>query len=316
MNSYKIFIRNLTVLILVVLLTACSSERRALYDIPDKEPPPRKIENVKVALVLGGGGAKGIAHLGVLSVFEENNIPIDLIVGTSAGSIVGAMYASYGDVGKCYKAMAHVNKWDLLDLSIGDSFNFFSDLIGPVQGYYLEKYIVERIPEYNIEDLRIPFIAVATDVVHEKAVTFSSGPVALGVRASSALPPLFTPVMVYGRLLVDGGVVQPVPVDIARRYNPKLVIAVDISTSGRNDPLDNMMDLTYRSLNLSYYRLSKTESRKADIVIKPDMDGFGMFEDVNKRDMYMRGKEAALAKLPLIMELLHKKGIKLNSRSY
>lgn len=313
MNHIPIIFCRIILVFTLLTLTACADNRKQFYDIPDKEPPPRKIENVNVAVVLGGGGAKGFAHLGVLSVLEEQNIPIDLIVGTSAGSIVGAMYASYTDAGLCYDAMVNVRKWDLLDVSIGDSFNFFSELMGPVQGYYLEKYIVETIPEYNIEDLSIPFIAVATDIVSEKPVAFSSGPVALGVKASSALPPLFSPVIAYGKLMVDGGVVQPVPVDIAKKYNPKLIIAVDISTSGKGQDLNNMMDLTYRSLSLSYYRLSKSEAKKADIVIKPAMDGFGMFDDDSKEDMYIRGREAAIAKLPAIMQEMQKRKLALSN---
>jgi NTE family protein len=307
-------IKLLILLFFIIMLSSCSSPN-LIIPHPHTLPPPRKIENVNVALVLGGGGAKGIAHLGVIEVLEEHNIPIDLIVGTSAGSIVGALYADYKDARLLHETLFGINKWDLLDLSILDSLSFFASLKGPVQGYYLEEFMIKHTSVNNIEDLKIPFVAVATDLYDEKPFLFESGPISLGVHASAAIPPVFSPVNMYGKLLVDGGVVEPVPVRVARKYNPKLIIAVDISTPGREYPIETMMDLTYRSLYVSYYTLSRMQSTLGDINIHPDCTGYGVFDDKGQTHLYKLGRKEALKAIPHILNALKSRNIKLDSQS-
>lgn len=295
-------------IVIMLSLSSCMTPHKSLYEVPKHPPPPRKIENVNVALVLGGGGGRGIAHLGVLEVLEKHNIPIDLIVGTSAGSVVGAMYADYKDHKLLYQQLIKLRKWDFLDFSIADSLLFFSEMRGPVQGYYLEDFIVKNMTTHNIEDLKIPFIAVATDIEKERPYIFESGPIAIGVHASSAIPPVFTPVKVYGHVLVDGGVVEAVPVSIARRYNPKVVIAVDISINGGGTELNNMADVMNKAMSISYYTMSQMQSTKADILIHPNLNGYGTFDDHDNVYIHNLGKEAAIKKLPeIIAELRHKK---------
>jgi NTE family protein len=307
-------LRGLFVLLVAVFLVSCSNGSKFLINPPKKMPPPRVIKNVNVALVLGGGGAKGIAHLGVIEVLEKNHIPIDLIVGTSAGSIVGAMYADYQDSQLLYDNLIKIDKWELLDFSLFNTLYFFSDLSAPIQGYYLENYIVKNLSVNNIEELKIPFVAVATDLTHEKSTVISSGPISTAVLASSAIPPFFRPVRAYNKLLVDGGVMEPVPVFSALEYNPKLTIAVDISSPGREFNRKNMWDVTQRSMYLSYYKLSQYQSKHADIMIHPDMNGFGMFEDGDNGKLYQLGRDAALKALPKILELMKAKGIKQTPR--
>ncbi len=296
-------------IIIMLNITACAVALKDSNELEATPPPPRKIENVNVALVLGGGGARGIAHLGVLEVLEEYNIPIDLIVGTSAGSVVGAMYADCKDHKTLYKKLIDLKTWDLLDLSLSDSLLFFSDLKGPVQGYYLEEFIDKNMCIKDIEKLKIPFVAVATDIESEKPYVFESGSVAVAVHASSAIPPVFTPVKAYGKLLVDGGVIEAVPVQIARRYNPKVVIAVDISTNGGGFELNNMMDIVSKSMSISFYAMSKMQSTKADVVIHPNLTDHGLFDDTNNYKVYQQGKNAALRKLPEIIAELRRKKI-------
>jgi NTE family protein len=278
------------------------------------EPPshplkPREIKDVNVALVLGGGGVKGIAHLGVIEVLEKNGIPIDLIVGTSAGSIIGALYANYQDSTLLHENLIHLHKWDILDISIINTFRFFSALHGPIQGYYLEEFMVKNTTVNNIEELKIPFVAVATDLNCEKAFRISSGPIATAIHASSALPPYFSPIKAYGKILVDGGVVEPVPVPTAKLYNPKVIIAVDISTSGREYTLSTMWDVTNRSLYVSYYTLSQFLAKQADVFIHPPLEGYGTFDDGNNHKLYRIGKRAAIDKLPDILHALAINGI-------
>lgn len=305
MYSIRIFL-----LLLIISLTSCSSTTdKQYYNLGKTPPPTREIKDVRVALALGGGGSRGIVHLGVISVLEENNIPIDLIVGTSAGSMIGAMYADYQDSKLLYDQLIGLKKWDLLDLSLADSFYFFSELRGPVQGAYLEDFVAKNITKNHIEDFSIPFVAVATDLKTSKAYLFSSGPVALGVHASSAIPPVFTPVHAYGKLLVDGGVVEPVPVKTARSFNPQVVVAVDISTAGHDYELNNMLDVAGKSFSIAYHKLSHSQSKKADILIHPDLEGFGTFDDDKNEILFAIGREAAKEKLPQILATLKSRSI-------
>jgi len=302
-------LRTFLLLISIISLSACSSPNKQYYNISHTPPPARAIKNPRVALVLGGGGARGIVHLGVISVLEENNIPIDLIVGTSAGSMIGAMYADYKDSRLLYDQLIDLKKWDLLDLSFSDSFYFFSELRGPAQGLYLEDFVAKNITKNHIEDLDIPFVAVATDLKTSKTYSFSSGPIALGVHASSAIPPVFSPVHAYGKLLVDGGVTEPVPVKTARSFNPQVVIAIDISTSGDSYELYNMLDVTVKSFSIAYHKLSHSQSKKADILIHPDLEGFGTFDDDKNYILFAIGREAAKEKMPEIISILKSKSI-------
>lgn len=294
---------------LMSILTACATPYQRHYELTDFPPPARKIENVRVALALGGGGARGIAHLGVLEVFEEHNIPIDLIVGTSAGSIIGGMYANFKDTQIMHRQLINLKKWDLIDFSLGNTLLFFSDLKGPVEGYNLEDFIVKNTTVNNVEETDIPFVAVATDLNEGKVYAFESGPLPLAIHASSAIPPVFTPVQAYSKLLVDGGVLEPVPVGVARTYDPEVVIAVDISTPGDEGQLRNMLDVTSRSLAVAYYRLSIMQSYSADVTIHPKLSDIGTFDDKNHLEVYQRGRDAAIAALPRVNAVLRSKNI-------
>lgn len=287
-----------SILLLVFLVCACAP--KIYVEPPATMPPPREIKNVNVALVLGAGGSRGLAHLGVLEVLEENGIKVDLIVGASAGSIVGALYADYQDSGMLKETLLGLRKWDLLDISIMDSMSFFYYPKGPVQGYYLEEFMVKNASVNNIEELKIPFIAVATSLNEEKTIAISSGPIATAVHASSSIPPIFSPVEAYGHTLVDGGVIEPVAVSVARQYNPKLVIAVDISTVGHDVSITNMLDITYKSMYLSYYRLSQLQSTQADIRIHPNLDGYGIFDDHASDALYEIGRQETIRMMPEI----------------
>ncbi len=307
--------KKLLSILIILSLVACTAPRR-LITPPDRLPPPRKIENVNVAIALGGGGSKGFVHLGVLEVLEEYGIPIDLIVGTSAGSIMGALYADYADSQLLKENVLHISKWDILDVSLFDSLHFFIDVRGPVQGFYLEEFIVKNLTVNNMEDLKIPFVAVATDLENDRPIAISSGPVAVAVHASSAIPPVFTPVKEYGMFLVDGGVVEPVPVATARQYNPKVLISVDISTPGDDLPLNNMWDVSNKSLYVSYYALSRLQSLTSDVSIHPNLNGFGMFDDAHNQKLYEIGRQETLKLMPEILDELKKKGIKPKKKSF
>jgi len=308
-------IRIIKLFLITIILNGCAT-LNPFIPTPALPPKPEPIKHVDVALVLGGGGSKAIAHVGALSVLTDNLIPIDMIVGTSAGSAIGAMYADNPNPELIRQKMIKLNKWEILDPSFVDSAQMLTALKGPIRGELFEKYLYENIEAKLIEQLKIPLVIVTVDILNNEVYLIRSGPIAPAIHASSAIPPIFTPVNLYGRTLVDGGVLHPVPVKIAKQFNPKLIIAIDIGTKAPKEPLRNMIDLTYRSIWLYYYELSRMQSALADIDIHPILDGHGTFEDHKKEDLYNEGKKAALAALPKIRHKLRELGIPLLQKTY
>ena len=201
--------------LLLLLLASCAG--REVKPIPVE--PPRKA--VKVALVLGAGAAKGFAHVGVLKVLEANHIPVHMVVGTSVGSLVGSLYAYGYPAYDLQKIAMGLERGELVDLTVPDN--------GFVKGELLEAYVNRMIRGATMENLRIPFYAVATDIGSGQEMVFGKGNTGLAVRASCSIPGIFRPVRIGDRTYVDGGVVSPVAVDAARRLGADVVIAVDIS---------------------------------------------------------------------------------------
>ncbi|MFN7038697.1 MAG: patatin-like phospholipase family protein [Alphaproteobacteria bacterium] len=309
------YIKNFTFLFVIIFTISCTTYNKPLVHIPATPPNPLPINNVGIALVLGGGGSKGAAHIGVLEVFEKYHIPIDLIVGTSAGSAIGALYADEPNSQSIKNKVLSVKKWDLLDISFIDTIQSLSSLKGPVRGYAYQKFLHDNIKSKNFESLKIPLIAVTTDIEANKEFIIRSGPIAPAINASSAIPPVFSPVKMYDRILVDGGVIAPVPVAIAKEFNPKLTIAVDISAPPDREALTNIGWLTYRSISIFYYELARMQSKLADIEIHPDTDGYGIFEDDKLEELYEAGKRAAEAAIPSILSHMKARNILLRSHS-
>lgn len=301
-------------LITAILYSGCSHipvPARLGIQMPSNLPPEPIIGNVNVALVLGGGGARGLAHVGVLEVLEEERIPIDLIVGTSAGAAVGALYASFVNAQMVKCLLLDLNKWDFLDFCIASTFRMAYETSGPISGYSLEKFFLENLPERQIEELKIPFAAVSLDIETSKPFIIKSGPIAPAVHSSAAIPPLFSPIRLYGKLLVDGGIAFPVPVAAAEKYNPKLIISVNISSPPQKGCLRGSLDLTYRSLEISYYTLACMQAESADIAIHPNLEGFGLFDDTRNEEIYRRGIQATQNAIPAIKQKLLELGIPL-----
>lgn len=277
--------------------------------VPDVMPPAPRLNNVRVALVLSGGGARGIAHAGVIEVLEKNHIPIDLIVGSSAGSIIGALYADHPHASRLHQKLITLNKWDILDLNWASGVKMLWDLKGPVEGNALRKFLQNTMRAQNFNELQIPLAVVTTDIHHGDAFVIRSGPLVPAIHASSAIPMVFSPVQMYGKTLVDGGVASPIPVEIAKKFNPQIIIAVDIGTSPDNGPVNNAYELGVRSLHISYYKLSAWQKKKADIVIHPAIDDYGVFDDHANQAMYEAGQQAALQAIPQIQLKLARKGV-------
>jgi len=286
--------RPLICLLAIVFIFSCVPREEIL--------PPQK--PAKVAVVLGAGASKGFAHIGVLKVLESNKIPVHMIIGTSAGSFVGSLYAYGYNAFELQKLSFSIEKSDVADLTIPDN--------GFIKGEKLEAYINRTLKNTPLEKLKIPFYAVATDIQSGKEIVFGSGNTGTAVRASCSIPGIFRPVNISGKFYVDGGVVSPVAVDAAKRFGADIVIAVDISGDlGLTQP-EGTIEALLQSITIMYSKLAAIQLSKADVVIKPKV-GYISSGDFSKRhEAVLEGEKAALEALPKIQEIINK--LKLEGR--
>lgn len=260
--------------------------------LPKKVPPPAVAKPVKVAVVLGAGAAKGFAHIGVLKVLESNNIPIDMIVGTSAGSFVGSLYA-YGFTSfQLQKISFDLQQAELIDYTLPDN--------GFIKGEKLAAYVNRMLRNTPMEKLRIPFYAVATDIQSGKEMVFGSGNTGAAVRASCSIPGAFSPVEIGGRMYVDGGVVSPVAVEAAQRLGANVIIAVDVSGEGEASKPQGTLDTIIQSIGIMYEKISAQQLKKADVVIKPNVAAIGSSDFSKRHEAVLEGERATIAALPAI----------------
>lgn len=299
-NRNLFFIRTRSTLVLLIMLVAmtgccCKKDQVARIQVPDLPPPVTKpIKDVNVALVLSSGGFRGSAHIGVLEVLEENNIPIDLIVGSSAGSFVGAFYADSPNAAALKEKLMIANYENLIDTSWVSAFRATYMPTGPIRGRALQKFMLNNMQARDFNDLKIPLIVATTSIINNQVEVIQTGPIIPAVHASMALPPYFAPVNVYENSLVDGGVLAPVPVALAKVYQPKLIIAVDICKRPSRVEPGNAFQITSKVIDLSCYALAERQANTADIVIRPDIRGYGPFDDQDVLEYYQAGRRAAL----------------------
>lgn len=260
---------------------------------------PREVKPVKpakVALVLGAGSSRGFAHIGVLKVLESNRIPIHMIVGTSAGSFVGSLYAYGYNAFQLQKMSFSLEKGDIIDLTIPDN--------GFIKGEKLEEFINTTMKNTPLEKLRIPFYAVATDIQSGQEVVFGKGNTGTAVRASCSIPGIFRPVKIEGRMYVDGGVVSPVAVDAARRMGADVVIAVDIASAVGDAQPESTIDTMLQSISIMYSKLSAIQLNRADVVIRPKVAYIASSDFSKRHEAVLEGEKAALEALPVIQNII------------
>jgi NTE family protein len=253
---------------------------------------------VRVAVVLGGGGARGMAHVGVLEELENANIPIDLIVGCSAGSIVGALYANNPDIQYVKNTLMKKKRKDFFVT------NFFRSRFGFFHRKPFICFTNQQLGCKNFEDLTIHLAVVATDLLTGELVTFNSGPVSPPVHASCAVPVCFTPINYGGRFLVDGGVADPVPVQVAQDFGAEIIIAVDIGPQLNNIPPENLFQVGVRSAFIKHISQSNISVKGADFVINPGVGHIGMFDEDCNEELYLSGKNATKEIIPELKEYL------------
>ena len=276
--------------LLLLLLATCAG--REVKPIP-VEPPPKA---VKVALVLGAGAAKGFAHVGVLKVLEANHIPVHMVVGTSVGSLVGSLYAYGYPAYDLQKIAMGLERGELVDLTVPDN--------GFVKGELLEAYVNRMLRGTTMENLRIPFYAVATDIGSGQEMVFGKGNTGMAVRASCSIPGIFQPVRIGDRTYVDGGVVSPVAVDAARRLGADVVIAVAISGGVSGVLPETTLDTIFQSVNVMYAKIAENQLSRADVVIHPKVGYIASGDFTKRHEAILEGEKAAQTALPKILHLL------------
>lgn len=286
-----------------LLLAGCSCPQ--FYNPSDCPPPlpdcPDIPRPIRVALVLGGGGARGMAHVGVLEELEKANIKIDLIVGCSAGSIAGALYADNPDAACLKDTLLTLNTSYLID------FNIWKARYGLCQGATLRKFLRNNLCATNFNELKIPFFLVATDLYSSELVPIGGGPIVPAVEASCAIPLVFVPVNLYGRMLVDGSVIDPVPVRIARYLGADVIVAVDLRELLPEHKPTNLFAIAGRSADIALLWQSESCLRGADVIMRPKIGDVGTFAKNCNEQIYEAGREAGREAVPKILACLAKK---------
>ena len=258
--------------------------------------PAGELPKPKVALVLGGGAARGFAHIGVIRALEQEKIPVDLVVGTSVGSLIGALYAHDRNSFELEWTAFALEKDDIFDYGLLNAFTG----MGAAKGEKLEAFIKTKVPIANIEDLKIPFAAVATDLNRGTRVILDSGSVGRAVRASSAIPGVFQPVEHQSKTLVDGGLIDNVPVSVAREKGADIVIAVDIGKQVSNFNIVDIIDVMLQSITIMSAENAKFKKQEADVLIEPKIGDVGMLDFTQKKRCMQAGIEATQKMMPEI----------------
>jgi NTE family protein len=285
------FRRFLLPLLAALALSACFGGSKPTVPPPAIVSPPVPMK-LKIGLALGGGAAKGFAHIGVIKMLEASGIHPDVVAGTSAGSVVGALYASGMDAFALQETAFGLDEAKIRDVRL------FSG--GLVQGRALQDYVNQLLRHQSIEQLKIPFAAVATQLETGQRTVFVRGNTGQAVRASSSIPGVFEPAAINGKHYVDGGVVSPIPVDAARQLGADFVIAVDISTKPSGSNPQGMVNIVGQTIAIMGLQLGTQETARADIVIRPNLGGIGPADFEQKNQAILEGERAALAAIPAI----------------
>lgn len=250
----------------------------------------------RVALCLGGGGARGFAHIGAISVFEEYGLSFDMVVGTSVGSVVGALYAAGVSSADMLSAG---EKLEIKDIKKGLFFQ-------PSAAENIGKIVTDVIGDKNIEDLSIPFAAVSVDLVSGREVVLDSGSVATAVSASSAVPFVFKPVVSGDLHLVDGGVLNNIPADVCRMLGADIVITVDVNpTRGRGTRDLGTIGVLKATFSIMSANMSEKGLISSDVIVATDTSGYSSSKKDGYDEMYELGKQAARAKIKEIIEVIY-----------
>ena len=284
--------------LLLIFLVGCASVPPPVQPTPPVAPSPEPKKIPKLGLALGGGAARGFAHIGVLQVLEEEGIRPDLVVGTSAGSLVAAFYAS-GKTGAQLTWLA-----DSMDESQLTDWTLPFTGRGMLRGEALGRYVNSQLNGLKIEDMKIPLGIVATDLQSGDGILFRRGDVATAVRASSAVPSVFEPVRIGNKDYVDGGLVSPVPVRYAKQMGAQYIIAVDISSRPEDAKTTDMLKVLLQTFSIMGKSISQLELTHADVVVRPVLPDVGSAEFSARKKSIEAGRAAMKLALPQVKAAL------------
>ena len=286
----------LSAVLAALLLCACQTPPKPGLAVVVSSAPVQAAKPAarapRIGLALGGGAARGFAHIGVIQVLEESGVRVDLVAGTSAGSLVAALYAS-GKDGKELAATAVA-----MDESTFADWSFPGR--GLIRGEALARYVREQTRSRSIEQMTVPLGIVATDLDSGAAILFQRGDTGMAVRASSAVPAVFQPVRIGQREYVDGGLVSPVPVRFARQMGAELVVAVDISATPEGNATGDAMKMLLQTFSIMGRSINFFELRDADIVIRPALTGMSGADFASRQRAIQAGRDATKAVLPAL----------------
>jgi len=280
----------------VILLHACSTiQFRDI--IPPVAAPAAAVTRPHLALVLGGGGTRGFAHVGVIKVLEAQGIRPDLVVGTSAGSFVGALYAGGYHATDLEAIALELEASSIRDVTFPNR--------GFVKGELLQDFINRKLDNRSIEDLPLPLAVVATELSSGTLAVFTKGNTGMAVRASSSIPGIFQPVRIHDKDYVDGGLLSPVPVNVAREMGADIVIAVDVTREPEDSPAPtSTIDVLLQAIVIMENLIAAKETAEANVVIRPALQLSGLQGFDDKQIAISAGERAASDALPLIKRLL------------
>ncbi|OEG00350.1 esterase [Vulcanibacillus modesticaldus] len=251
----------------------------------------------KIGIALGSGGARGLAHIGVLKVFEEHQIPIDFISGSSMGSLIGALYANKIDLNMLEKLAVTLRRKHWLDLTVPK--------IGFIQGEKVKELIRILTHGKNIEDLAIPLAIVATDIENGERYVFNKGPVYEAVRASISIPGIFVPERVNGKLFVDGGVVERVPIQSVKDLGAEFIIAVDVGLYDAKMEVKNIFDVISQTIDIMERENYHRQIVGADYIIRPDVGHISSLSFTNVKEIIEEGYLRASQSIGEIKQLIN-----------
>src|SRR6187455_310851 len=269
--------------------------------VTELPPKPEVRPAPKIALALGGGAARGFAHIGVIKALESHGIVPDMVIGTSSGSLVGALYASgYGGF-DLQRTALQLDDTIIADWSLPDR--------GFIKGEALQNFVNQAVQNRPMEKLNKPFAVVATDLQSGEPIVFRTGNTGMAVRASSSVPGVFQPVTISGREYVDGGLVSPVPVRAARAMGADLVIAVYISNNPRLGKTKDSVDVMLQTFAIMGQSIASYELSEADIVIRPDTGRIRSTAFEDRHLAIIEGEKAGLAAIAAIKQKIAEKTV-------
>ena len=315
MKNKIVFLISILLAVLCAYNTAfCFDQKKFILDfLYYKTINLPKEKRPKIILVLGGGGARGFAHVGVLKALREANVPIDMVVGTSMGAIIGSLYCSGVELEEIEKIATYI-KWD--DISNLSSVSLLKMLVSEklLSTQKMEKYINKMIGDKYFFKLNIPFACVATDIKTGEKIIFKEGEVASAARASATIPGIFEPVQYRQRFLVDGGIVENIPVSVAKLFNPDIIITVAVSADITKNSFDNIFVSLFQAIYIQGQQTDKVNLKMSDIIIAPKVNDISAIELNRAVECIDAGFIAGKKSIERIKEFIIEKSYEKNCR--